>query len=365
MRTFIPDYLAELDSLLASPLKPIGDEQFGRLAQQLFAFQFENVPPYQALCRARRFAPDSVPDWTHIPAVPTASFKEFDWTSLAKGERTRVFHSSATTRDRPSRHFHSDASLAIYERSLLSWIRPWFLSDHPHRRDLCILSPEPVHAPHSSLVHMFGTLRREWGTAESRFVGRCDPGGRWIVEQDAVESVLMNSQKSGRPIALLGTAFNFVELLDKLTSSRMRVALPTGSRLLETGGYKGQSRVLPKHQLYHRLTERLGIPGTSIISEYGMCELSSQAYDHQAGAIEPVSGRTFRFPPWVRGRVIDPETNAPAQIGESGLLRLFDLANVYSVMTIQTDDLARSTPDGFRLLGRASAEVRGCSLQSR
>jgi hypothetical protein len=49
--------------------------------------------------------------------------------------------------------------------------------------------------------------------------------------------------------------------------------------------------------------------------------------------------------------------------GGTGLIRVFDLANVYSVMAIQTEDLGIRHGDGFALAGRAVlAEPRGCSL---
>jgi hypothetical protein len=52
--------------------------------------------------------------------------------------------------------------------------------------------------------------------------------------------------------------------------------------------------------------------------------------------------------------------------GETGLIRVFDLANVYSVMAIQTEDLGIRSGDGFELLGRAvMSEPRGCSLMAR
>jgi len=42
------------------------------------------------------------------------------------------------------------------------------------------------------------------------------------------------------------------------------------------------------------------------------------------------------------------------------------LANVRSVMVIQTEDLAARRGHGFELIGRVeSAEPRGCSLMSR
>jgi hypothetical protein len=44
-------------------------------------------------------------------------------------------------------------------------------------------------------------------------------------------------------------------------------------------------------------------------------------------------------------------------------LCVYDLANVWSALAIQTADLAVSYADGFELLGRAApAEPRGCSL---
>ena len=51
--------------------------------------------------------------------------------------------------------------------------------------------------------------------------------------------------------------------------------------------------------------------------------------------------------------------------GETGLIRVFDLANVYSVMAIQTEDLGIKHGAGFELAGRSTlSESRGCSLMS-
>jgi hypothetical protein len=161
---------------------------------------------------------------------------------------------------------------------------------------------------------------------------------------------------------LLGTAFNFVHLLDYFMANNMRYRLARGSRVMETGGYKGQSRAVPKSELHLLITKHLGIAPEFIVTEYGMSELSSQAYDRVAGR---AGQREFHFPPWARAQVISPETNHEMAEDETGLLRIFDLANVRSVMAIQTEDLAVRRGDGFELLGRAeNAESRGCSLMS-
>jgi hypothetical protein len=93
-----------------------------------------------------------------------------------------------------------------------------------------------------------------------------------------------------------------------------------------------------------------------------MTELSSQAYDQIAGCAGP---RVFRFPPWCAPRVVSAETGQPVECGQTGLLQAFDLANVASVLAIQTADLVIARePAGFEFVGRAvAAEARGCSLQ--
>ena len=94
-------------------------ENFNELALELFALQFKHNSAYRKICEARKLTPQVVEHWTQIPAVPTAAFKELELTSLAPDERTAVFHSSGTTEQKPSRHFHNAESLAVYEASLL------------------------------------------------------------------------------------------------------------------------------------------------------------------------------------------------------------------------------------------------------
>jgi hypothetical protein len=150
----------------------------------------------------------------------------------------------------------------------------------------------------------------------------------------------------------------FVRLLDSLAEGGLE--LPPGSRAMETGGYKGRGRAVPAAELQALMARRLGLAPAQVIREYGMSELSSQAY-----AGPPDSGRPFCFPPWARARIISPESGEEAAGGEPGLIRMFDLANVYSVLAIQTEDLGARRGGGFELLGRAAvAEPRGCSLMA-
>jgi hypothetical protein len=224
-----------------------------------------------------------------------------------------------------------------------------------------VLTPPPEQVPHSSLVHMFESVCG--GFSGMIFTGKVATEGAWSVDVLATLTALRQYAALGAPVAVLGTAFSFVMLLDAMTEAKQRLVLPPGSRVFETGGYKGRSRSMSRADLHKFITRSLGVPGTFILCEYGMSELSSQAYDTVVGA--SVQRRIFQFPPWVRARVISAETGAEVDEGEAGLMQIVDLANAASVMALQTEDLAVRRDGGFELLGRTTqSEPRGCSLMS-
>jgi len=382
MNPELSNFATRLRGLMADFQSPISNRQFSNLALELFALQFKQNPAYQKICVTRNLTPETVKDWTQIPAVPTRAFKELELTSIPPQARTAVFHSSGTTEQKPSRHFHCAESLAVYEASLWQWFAAHFqfpISNFQSQAGaadglsklaigswrLAILTPPPEQAPHSSLVHMFETARQQFGggasvpASQPEFLGKLDSDGAWTLDFGATLAALAENSKlkTQNPKLLLGTAFSFVHLLDYLTERDLRVELTPGSCVMETGGYKNRSRILPKAELHALITERLGVPRENIICEYGMSELSSQAYASSAGA--------FHFPPWARVQIISPETGREVGEGETGLIRIFDLANIFSVAAIQTEDLGVRRGDGFELIGCAQlAEPRGCSLMA-
>ncbi|MCU0771454.1 MAG: hypothetical protein MUE94_06750 [Verrucomicrobia bacterium] len=347
---------------------PAEESRFNHLAQQLFALQFALNPPYRALCLARGVTPHRVSDWQEIPAVPASAFKEFAFTCLPESERTIRFESSGTTQSVRSQGHHSRESLRLYEASLLPWFQHHLLPEtlqadnaDPGHWDFISLTPPLAQAPRSSLVHMLDAIQRQPWFSQAGFVGRTGPDGTWSLDLGALEAAIQQAHTRSQAVTLAGTAFNWVHLLENPDVDRLR--LPQASRLMETGGYKGRSRELSRDQLHKELSARLGVARENIVTEYGMCELSSQAYDQVAGGRCPQ--RVLRFPPWARVTVVSPETGLEVANGESGLVRVLDLANAFSVMAVETEDLAIRHPDGIELLGRnRQTEPRGCSLLS-
>lgn len=308
------------------------ESAFDAIALALFRRQYENNAPYRRLCASFGLAPDNVRRWQDIPAVPAQAFKAFDLSCVPVEQAVTIFHSSGTTGPETSRHFLDADALALYETSL----KRGFKLALPHRPPmLWALMPPPSEALHSSLSHMLGTLDAQ----------------RYFWDNEAVLADALRSL--AQPVTLFGTAFAFVSLFDR---NEAHWHLPPGSVIIETGGFKGRTREVPREELYSLFRSRLGVPEDHCFSEYGMCEMASQFYGR---GLDPVK----RGPPWVRTRVIDLVTGEDAAPGAPGLLRHYDLANFNSVLALQTQDQATLMPNGFILHGRApDAEVRGCSL---
>jgi hypothetical protein len=321
---------------------------FETLALDVFAHQFEKNLPYQAFCRAQERTPANVSQWQEVPAVPIAAFKSAELATFPVNHAAAVFHSSGTTQKTPSRHFLK--TLTPYEASLSSGFARWVLPDQAALPFL-VLAPSPAEAPRSSLSWMLDVVARRWGASGSAcFVQR----GR--VDDWHLFRALTEHQVSGRPVALLGTTLAFLTLFDQCTKQKKVFQCAPGSRLMDTGGMKTQARHVSREEFLRLVWTYLGIPEAGCINEYGMCEMSSQFYARGASTV-------FQGPVWVRTLVIDPGTGIPAPEGKAGLLRHFDLANLDSVMAIQTEDLGEIQGSGFILKGRASeAELKGCSV---
>ena len=334
------------------------EEEFDRLARAVFAHQFACNPPYRAFCERRGVSPATVAHWGEVPAVPTDAFKAAALVCGDPADAAAAFRTSGTTAGPERRGTHYLPDLALYDTALRAGFRAHLLPDGARPRILSLI-PRPREMPDSSLSHMAGAVVADFGSAESGWYVSPEDG----IDHSGLQDALQRAEAAGEPVCILGTAFALVHWLDALQEGGTRHRLPPGSRLMDTGGFKGRSREVTREELYGAVEERLGIPHAWCVNEYGMTEMSSQFYDGAAGSASAPGERLHVGPPWVRTQATDPETLRPLPHGETGVLRHFDLANLGSVMAIQTADLGVTSPDGFRVLGRArGAQARGCSL---
>ena len=364
------DLDARIAAFIADPDAGSGDaeERFESLALELFAFQYEHNGAYRRYCRARRAEPGRLASWTEIPPVPLRAFRELTLACEPPEEAAAVFMTSGST-DPTRRGRNHHPHLRLYDASLRANFRASFLPDAETMR-LLVLNPRPEEQPHSSLAYFLGRLVDFFGAPESDFL--VDAEGLAL---ERLTSALRAAEDSGKPVALLGTSFAYVHLLDALEELDCSFDLPAGSRVLDTGGFKGRSREVSAEELQQSFERRLGIPAARCVNYYGMTEISTQYYDdtlRRLRAGEPTSSRHKLVPHWARIRVVDPATRRPVPAGERGLIVHYDLANRGSCLAVMAEDVGfavpRGTagpgdPGGFVLIGRAEgAEARGCSL---
>ena len=304
-------------------------EAFERTALELFAFQAERCAPYRDYLDAIGIAPGEVTCSADIPHMPIELFKSRKVYCGTK-EPELVFTSSTTGGDTPARHYVENTE--NYRQTLRKAFSLFY--GRPENWSFYALLPCYLEREGSSLVWMADDLIRSGG------------GGFFL---DEYEQLLECMAADSRPKILLGVSYALLDLAEQY-APRLRATV-----VMETGGMKGRRTELPKEEFHRILCDAFG---TDVIhSEYGMAELTSQAYSSGNGI--------FRTPPWMRVMIRDfndPFETLPA--GRRGGINITDLANLHSCAFIETQDAGIAYPDGsFSVLGRMDrTQTRGCNL---
>ncbi len=328
---------------------------FDARARAAFAYQFERNGPYRRFAEAQGVGPGRMPaSWRAIPAVPASAFKDATLAAFDPLVADLVFHTSGTTAAATGKHYIERA--ALYDAALLAGFDRFVLPDRPKLRYLNLV-PNPRARPHSSLGYMMGHVA----------VLRGDGKAAYFLDDDRVDvagfcRALGAACAQAQAVCIAGTAFALAALLDGLEREGRAFVAPAGSRLMETGGFKGRTRAVAREELYGRLAAALGIPQHAIVAEYGMTELVSQYYD--APWSRGPGPRVKVAPPWLRTLVVDGSGRELPE-GETGTLRHFDLGNRSSALAVDTEDRGYRSGEGIVLLGRElDAPPRGCSLDA-
>ena len=311
-------------------LRADDDAAFEDLALETFRFQAAECPPYREYLARIEVDPRTVTRWREIPFLPIELFKSHD-VYCGDAAPEAVFTSSATTGMTPSHH--AMRSLALYEKAFRTAFRIFY--GEASKMSLYALLPNYLRRKGSSLVYM-----------ADRLIADCGSGGFYLDDYDAL---LRDMAADPKPKIVSGVSYALWDLAE-------RYAPPLHDTVvMETGGMKGYREELPKEEFHRILCRAFGVG--EIHSEYGMAELTSQAYS--------AGGNLFRCPPWMR--VVARDVNDPFDLlpdGSRGGLDIVDLANRWSCAFIQTQDAGRVAADGsFVVEGRIDrAEIRGCNL---
>ena len=306
------------------------ESEFEQAALALFRFQAERCEPYRRYVELLGINPSEVSRIEEIPFLPIELFKSHT-IYCGECEPEMVFTSSSTTGQTPSRH--PMARLSIYERAFTEAFRRFYGA--PEQYGIYALLPSYLQRKGSSLIYMADRLIAEAGS-----------GGFYL---DEYEKLIADMETDSKPKILLGVSYALWDLAERY-APQVRDTI-----VMETGGMKGYREEIPKEELHRILCEGFGVE--RIHSEYGMAELTSQAYSAGEGI--------FRTPQWMK--ILVRDINDPFCLlptGARGGVNIIDLANIYSCAFIETQDVGRILADGsFAIEGRIDrSEIRGCNL---
>ena len=305
-------------------------EEFERCALELFRFQAQRCQPYRRYVELLGVDVETVRRVEDIPFMPIELFKT-EKVYCGEGEPEIVFTSSNTGSTVASRHYM--ASLQTYRRAFTEAFKLFY--GEPNKWSIYGLLPNYLEREGSSLVYMVDRLIAEAGS-----------GGFYLHDY---KQLIADMEADPKPKILLGVSYALWDLAERYAPKFSDVVV------METGGMKGRREEISKAELHAILTEGFGVE--RIASEYGMAELTSQAYSEGEGL--------FKSPPWMR--VLVRDVNDPFDHSTTlrrGGIDIVDLANLSSCAFIQTQDLGEVYEDGsFRVVGRITgSDIRGCNL---
>lgn len=311
------------------------EEDFNRVALDVFRYQFENNKVYQQYIRNLHIDTSAITHYTQIPFLPIQFFKTQN-VSTIEGAPQITFTSSGTTGMINSQHHVYD--LAWYEMSY----RQAFEQFYGNIEDIAVLAllPSYLEREGSSLIYMVDDLIKSSKHAESSY---------FLNNHEDLYNALQSLKAKGTKTLLIGVTYALLDFIEKY-----HVDFPE-LIVMETGGMKGKRKEMIREELHQILGNGFGVSSTH--SEYGMTELLSQGYSKGQGI--------FHTPKWMK--ILIRDTNDPLtllQHTHTGAINVIDLANVYSCAFIATQDLGKIYPDNsFEILGRFdNADIRGCNL---
>ena len=320
-------------------LADLNGERFDAAALAVFHYQAANNPFYakylELLNRGSNVESRRSSVISDIPFLPIQFFKTQEIRTGLWNPQT-VFSSSATTGQKPSRHFVRDADFYLKnaQRGFAQ-----FYGDPSEWRILALL-PSYLEREGSSLVAMADHFIK---------ISKHPESGFFLHDLERLRDTLVHCKSNNYKTLLLGVSFALLDFAEQFPMNL------SGITVMETGGMKGRRRELTRTELHDILREAFHLTG--IHSEYGMTELFSQAYAHGGSLFIPAP--TLRV---LATEIHDPF--CPVAPGRTGVLNMIDLANLDTCSFIQTDDVGKVYADGrFEVLGRLdAAEMRGCNL---
>jgi len=317
-----------------SEIQIIDDADFLQKTLSVFRLQYSENKIYREYCDLLKFNIDKISTLEEIPFLPILFFKTHK-VKTGNFEPELFFRSSGTTNMSFSTHYIKDK--VLYDKILLECFR-YFYGD-PQDYTFLALLPNYLEQSHSSLVYMMTQLMAYSASKQSGF---------YLYNHQQLYDTLIALKEQKAKTILFGVSFALLDFVEKYSIDFPELIV------FETGGMKGRRKEMLKEELHVILKQAFHV--SHIHSEYGMCELLSQAYSQ--------GNNIFHTPPWMKLLLRDEKDplNVSTQADYGGV-NVIDLANIWSCAFIATEDLGKRATSGIEIIGRMDdTEMRGCNL---
>lgn len=324
---------------------------FNTLCLDVFEYQYTANEPYRRYCQGKGINPKDVSSWLDIPAYPSEAFKKDTIVSFPMEKMVMENITGGTTcpelRGSVFRDEHGrKLALECNRRVMGDYIFP-----EGERMPILVLAPSPEMAPTMGMaIGMAETIKHFGAERSDFFITR-----RGLRVKELLKT-MRDFERKGRPIALIGATSAFVYIFNACKANGIKFSLPKGSRIADGGGYRDKFGECTREMYYQQCLEILGVPEENCVNVLGMAECTTNFVDSSLKDSFMGIKRQRRKPnhKWAKVVVFDLETcSMPLPEGDVGLLRHYDLANLPTVLAVQTENLGYQTSDGFEILGRA------------
>jgi hypothetical protein len=289
--------------------------------------------------------------------IPDTAFREDAPFHFDAGAVARSFRTSGTSGKARGTAAYSERGLSLLRSSIIANAQRHIFQGMDRPAVLRLL-PDVSAAPDNIMAFGMALLSEVFGDTKASACAVSSSG----IDYSAMERCLDSAVAEGRPVVLIGGSFAFVHACDGALSRGKSWQLPSGSKMVDAGGFKGRSRELDVDNLRDMVGERFGISRSHCTNIFGMTELASQLYDAGDEGAGPRGERPKGNETFIRARVRHPFQPGNLSAG-LGLLEVEDLCVLDRPSVVLTGDWGLATPEGVAITGRVVAsDSRGCAL---
>ncbi len=354
------DRLFETDPFLHTPAN---QELFVESYREAASAHYSGNAFFRKLWHRHGIKPEDLrteEDLLKVPPILVSLFKEHELISVPKQEIALTLTSSGTNGQK-SQIFLNERSLNRVKKLAFKIHESLGITSPAETNYLCF-TYDPRVAKDLGTAFTDELLTSFTGIRNVHYALQWDPKANdFVFRAEEVADLLRSLEREPYPVRILGFPAFLAKILKDFD---LKLQLGEKSWVQTGGGWKTfADEEIPKAEFRKLVSDRLGIPESNIRDMFGMVEHGIPYVDCEQGKLH--------IPNYARVIIRSPETLAPLQAGEKGLIHfLCSYIDSYPSISLLTTDWGRigscSCSKGgptLEILGRAGvSKHKGCAI---